>query len=189
MDRRTFLGASAVAGSLALQAQAAPNDRITVAAIGIRGRGGSVLKAFASRPNVDVKYLIDVDQSVLDRRADEIQKMTGKRPKTGSDFRITLDDPAIDAIMLGTPTHWHAIPTIQACQAKKDVYVEKPDAHNIIEGQLMVAAAKRHGRVVQLGTQSRSGKHFQDAMQYISEGHSAKRYTSIWEASWASTST
>lgn len=186
MDRRTLLSTGALAFTSALTARpalAAPNDRITVAAIGLRGRGGSVLRAFASRRNVDIKYLVDVDQSILESRATEIKDATGKRPKTTKDFRTPLDDPAVDAIMLGTPTHWHAIPTILACQAGKDVYVEKPDAHNIIEGQLMVAAAKRHKRVVQLGTQSRSGQHFLDAMAYLSEGHIGRTlFAKAWES-------
>ena len=186
MDRRTFVSVSAAVAATALTAkrsQAAPNDRITIAAIGVRGRGGSVLHAFSSRPNVDVKYVVDVDQSVRDGRASEVHDETGKKPEVVKDFRVALDDPAVDAIMLGTPTHWHAIPTIMACQAGKDVYVEKPDAHNIVEGQLMVAAAKKHERVVQLGTQSRSGQHFSAAMDYISQGHIGRTlFAKAWES-------
>ncbi|MCA9214435.1 MAG: Gfo/Idh/MocA family oxidoreductase [Planctomycetales bacterium] len=187
MDRRTFVSASTAALATTTmatgQTQAAPNDRITIAAIGVRGRGGSVLSAFASRPNVDVKYIVDVDESVRNNRAEQIQQRTGRKPQAINDFRDVLDDAEVDAIMLGTPTHWHAIPTIMACQAGKDVYVEKPDAHNIIEGQRMVAAAKRYKRVVQLGTQSRSGKHFHDAMKYISEGHIGRcLFAKAWES-------
>lgn len=187
MHRRSFVSATAALAATSIlsnSTQAAPNDRITVAAIGIRGRGGSVLKSFATRSNVDVKYLIDVDESVLSSRSNQMKDLTGKQPKTAKDFRVALDDPTVDAIMLGTPTHWHAIPTIQACQAGKDVYVEKPDAHNIVEGQLMVAAAKKHNRVVQLGTQSRSGNHFQAAMDYIAKGHIGR---SLFAKAWEST--
>ena len=116
-------------------AQAAPNDRITIAAIGVRGRGGGDMKVFASRKNVDVKYVVDVDEGVRNSRAAEVEKMTGKKPEAIKDFRRALDDSAVDAIMLGTPTHWHAIPTIMACQAGKDVYVEKPPSHNVWEGR------------------------------------------------------
>lgn len=190
MNRRIFLsksvGGAAAAAALStgrLGARAAPNDRITIAAIGVRGRGGEVLKVFASRKNVDVKYVVDVDESVRLRRADEIERMTDKKPEATKDFRRTLDDPAVDAVMLGAPTHWHAIPTIMACQANKDVYVEKPDAHNAVEGQRMVAAMKKYRRVVQLGTQSRSGKHFHDAMQYLSEGHIGRAlFAKGWES-------
>jgi len=190
MNRRSFLsksvGAAAAAVTLSTgrpRACAAPNDRITIAAIGVRGRGGSVLKVFASRKNVDVKYVVDVDEGVRRRRADEVGRMTGRKPKVIKDFRHALDDQAVDAIMLGTPTHWHAIPTIMACQANKDVYVEKPDAHNVVEGQLMVAAMKKYKRVVQLGTQSRSGRHFLDAMQYIGEGHIGRAlFAKAWES-------
>ena len=93
------------------------------------------MKAFASRKNVDVKYVVDVVEDIRNSRAAEVERMTGRKPEAIKDFRQALDDKAVDAIMLGTPTHWHAIPTIMACQANKDVYVEKPDAHNIIEGQ------------------------------------------------------
>ncbi len=190
MNRRIFLsksvGAAAAAVTLSTgrtRAWAAPNDRITIAAIGVRGRGGGVLEVFASRKNVDVKYVVDIDEGVRRRRAEEVGRMTGKKPKAIKDFRRALDDQAVDAIMLGTPTHWHAIPTIMACQANKDVYVEKPDAHNVVEGQLMVAAMKKYKRVVQLGTQARSGRHFIDAMRYIGEGHIGRAlFAKAWES-------
>ncbi|MHC4692721.1 MAG: Gfo/Idh/MocA family protein [Planctomycetota bacterium] len=190
MNRRVFLsksvGAAAAAVTLSTRrprACAAPNDRITIAVIGVRGRGGAVSKVFASRKNVDVKYVVDVDEGVRRRHADEVGRISGTKPKAIKDFRRALDDQAVDAIMLGTPTHWHAIPTIMACQANKDVYVEKPDAHNVVEGQLMVAAMKKYKRVVQLGTQSRSGRHFLDAMRYIGEGHIGKAlFAKAWES-------
>jgi predicted dehydrogenase len=190
MNRRVFLSKSVGAAAAAVtfstgrpRAFAAPNDRITIAAIGVRGRGGGVLKVFASRKNVDVKYVVDVDEGVRRRHADEVGRMAGTKPKAIKDFRRALDDKEIDAIMLGTPTHWHAIPTIMACQANKDVYVEKPDAHNVVEGQLMVAAMKKYKRVVQLGTQSRSGRHFLDAMRYIREGHIGRAlFAKAWES-------
>ncbi|NQU23208.1 MAG: Gfo/Idh/MocA family oxidoreductase, partial [Candidatus Nealsonbacteria bacterium] len=187
MNRRMFLsksaGAAVALSTTSLKARSAANDRITVAAIGVGGRGGADLKAFASRKNVDVKYVVDVVEGIRNGRAAEVERMTGKKPAAIKDFRHALDDKSVDAIMLGTPTHWHAIPTIMACQANKDVYVEKPDAHNIIEGQVMVAAMKKYGRVVQLGTQSRSGKHFRDAMRYIGEGHIGRSlFAKAWES-------
>ena len=175
MFRRDFLTASAGAAALAVsqKASGAPlaNDRITVAVAGVRGRGNGLLKTFASRPRVDVKYVCDVDESVLRQRTDEVAKATGKRPQMIGDFRRALDDQSVDALVLGTPTHWHAIPTIMACQAGKDVYVEKPDSHNVLEGRAMVAAAKKYNRVVQLGTQSRSGSHFHQVIDYVRQGN------------------
>ena len=188
MKRRAFLAGSAVtATSLSLfnqvRAETSPNDKITVAAVGVHGRGFSVLKAFAARSDVTIKYVCDIDRNVLEKRTHEISEKTGRRPRMISDFRTALDDPAVDAITLGTPTHWHAIPTIMACQAGKDVYVEKPDAHNAIEGQMMVAASRKYQRVVQLGTQSRSGHYFQQMIDYIREGHLGRAlFAKAWES-------
>ncbi len=141
-----------------------------VCVAGVRGRGNGLLQTFAANSSVEVKYVCDIDESVLNSRVKEVASLTGRRPEAIKDFRRALDDDAIDALVLGTPDHWHAIPTILACQAKKDVYVEKPDGHNILEGRTMVAAAKKHGRVVQLGTQSRSGKHIASAIEYLRKG-------------------
>lgn len=193
MDRRTFVaGATAGAAFLSTRQTPAsslastavsPNDKIGIAAIGVRGRGNSVLQAFAAQPNVEIKYIVDVDESVREKRANEIRDRKRPRPDTAVDFRKALDDPAVDAIMLGTPTHWHAIPTILACQANKDVYCEKPDAHNILEGRLMVAAGKKYKRVIQLGTQSRSGRHFKNAMAYIAQGELGRvLFAKAWES-------
>ena len=188
MDRRSLLAGSSAAfiGSNLLQASERPvaaNDKIVVAAIGLRGRGNAVLRSFVAQPNVEIRYVVDVDESVRRQRTDEVQKAKKKKPVALEDFRKALDDPGVDAIMLGTPTHWHAIPTIMACQAGKDVYCEKPDAHNILEGGVMVAAARKYKRVIQLGTQSRSGKHFQDAMKYIAEGNLGKvLFAKAWES-------
>ncbi len=107
---------------------------------------------------------------MLYERVEQIASSTGRRPEAIGDFRRALDDPEVNALVLGTPDHWHAIPTILACQAGKDVYVEKPDGHNILEGRTMVAAMKRHHRVVQLGTQSRSGSYFKTAIEYLRAG-------------------
>ena len=137
--------------------------------IGVRGRGRVVLESFAKRPDVDVKYVCDIDQSVLGERTERLAKETGKRHEMIDDFRRALEDPAVDAVAVATPTHWHGIISIMACQAKKDVYVEKPDARNAAEGRVMVEAARKHKRVVQLGTQSRSGASFLSAMTYLQQ--------------------
>ncbi|MFH1738867.1 MAG: Gfo/Idh/MocA family oxidoreductase [bacterium] len=193
MFRRRFLRSCVTATGLSLaggpllasntQAKSGPNDRITVAVAGVRGRGNRLLRAFASLPDVDVKYVCDVDSNVLHERTEEVTEQTGKRPEAIKDFRQALDDNAVDVLVLGTPDHWHAIPTIMACQANKDVYVEKPDGHNLLEGQTMVAAARKYGRIVQLGTQCRSSKHIISAIEYIREGNLGQaRFAKAWES-------
>lgn len=187
MDRRDFLAASSAA-ALALslskdEAQSAPNDRITIAMMGVKGRGGSVLNTFAARPNVDVKYICDIDPGVLAARTQAVAEATGKKPTPIADFRKALEDKEVDALVIGTPDHWHALPTIHACQAKKDVYVEKPDGHNIQEGRTMVAAGKKYERVIQMGTQSRSGAHFLAAMEYLKTGAIGRPlFAKAWES-------
>jgi predicted dehydrogenase len=102
-----------------------------------------------------------------------------KRPQTVQDFRRVLDDKSIDVLVVGTPDHWHAIPTILACQAGKHVYVEKPCSHNVREGQAMLAAARRYKKAVQVGIRTRSARHFLDALDYIRSGKIGKM-TSGW---------
>jgi predicted dehydrogenase len=189
MDRRRFLESSAAAGvvsalsAIAAKKAHAANDKLVICMAGVRGRGGSVLSTFASLPDVEVKYVCDLDEQVLQARIAQVEQKTGKRPIGIKDYRQALDDKAIDALVLGTPDHWHALPTIHACQAGKDVYVEKPDGHNIIEGRVMVAAAKKHGRVVQLGTQARSGPHLLSCMEYLKTGALGKvRFAKAWES-------
>ncbi len=193
MDRRDFIhgaGATAVGVTAAMAVVGAsgaapgPNDRVTVAVIGVRGRGNKLLTTFASLPDVDVKFVCDLDESVLKSRTEQVASLVGRRPQSIGDFRRALDDEAVDAIVLGTPDHWHALPTIMACQAGKDVYVEKPDGHNAIEGRTMVAAAKKYKRVVQMGTQARSGPHIAAAMAYLKEGAIGRPlFAKAWESS------
>jgi predicted dehydrogenase len=192
MDRRSFLAESSAvaagatfAGAAISRAQdaAGANDRVGVAVMGLRGRGGHLLRTFAEREDVAVLYVCDIDSRVLQERAAAIEQQTGRKPKAVKDFREALDDKAVDALVNGGPDHWHAIPAILACQAGKDVYVEKPDGHNVLEGRAMVAAMRKHGRVVQLGTQARSNAHAQSAMRYIAEGNLGKvRFAKAWES-------
>src|SRR6478736_1520120 len=189
MNRRSFLESSATAGLLAaLTATAskkaiAANEKISICMMGVRGRGGDVLNTFASLPEVEVRYVCDLDPAVLDSRLKQIESKTGRRPLGIKDFRKALEDKSLDAMVIGTPDHWHALPTIHACQAGKDVYVEKPDGHNILEGRTMVAAAKKHGRVVQLGTQSRSSPHLLSCIEYLKTGAIGKvRFAKAWES-------
>ena len=194
MNRRRFLKRSAAVAGLSLAGttfsilraaeKTGPNDRVAVAVAGLRGRGGGLLSTFAALEDVDVTYVCDVDQRVLGQRVESLRQNSRHRPKPIGDFREALDDKSLDALVLGTPDHWHAIPTIAACRAEKDVYVEKPDGHNILEGRTMVAAAGKYGRVVQLGTQARSETHMKKAIQYIASGKLGRvRFAKAWESS------
>jgi len=132
------------------------NDRIAVCVIGLNGQGGSHIRDITEQNNAEVVALCDVDRRVLERRAAELEKATGKTPVLYRDVRDALADDSIDAVSIATPNHWHSLIAIWACQAGKDVYVEKPLSHNIWEGRQLVAAAEKHGTIVQHGTQSRS---------------------------------
>lgn len=147
---------------------AAPNGKVTIALMGVRGRGRSLTEAFAKMPDVEIAYVCDVDETVVEPALKIIEGTGRKRPPVVSDIRRCLDDKAVDAIVMGTPIHWHAPGTILACGAGKDVYVEKPISHNIREGRLMVEAARRDKRIVQAGTQLPSlpvTKRFQEYTQ------------------------
>ena len=188
MKRRDFLtGSAAAIASVAVASQSQgkllANDKITVCVAGVKGRGGSLLSTFSSQSDVDVKYVCDLDLGVLQSRVAQVKDRTGKEPLAIKDYRKALDDKSVDAIVLGTPDHWHALPTIHGCQAGKDVYVEKPDGHNILEGRTMVAAGKKYDRIIQLGTQARSGQHQHSAMNYIAAGKLGKvRFAKAWES-------
>ena len=181
MDRRNFLSSSAASGFTAstvalyerrLQARSVgPSDRIRIGMVGTHGRAGALMRIFAGQGDVDVIAVADVDSRYHDAAVETVKNIAGNTPKVYTDFRHIIDDTTIDAVVVGTPDHWHAIPTIMACQAGKDVYVEKPDGHNILEGQTMVKAMRKHKRVVQMGTQARTSEHFQSAMNWISQGH------------------
>src|SRR5262249_40629917 len=119
------------------------------------GRGGSHVGAFAGMTGVQITYLIDPDTRTFGKRLGAASK-GGTKPQTVQDVRKALDDKNLDAISIATPNHLHALMTIWACQAAKDVYVEKPCSHNVHEGRIAVETARKFGRIVQHGTQSRS---------------------------------
>jgi predicted dehydrogenase len=172
MNRRQFLQRSAgltLGACLAGNAVAA-NDKIGVACVGVRGQGGALLRGFAAQPDVNLLAICDIDEAVRTQRGKETEEKTGKRPRLVKDYHTILDDKAVDVLVVGTPDHWHALPTIHGCMAGKDVYVEKPDGHNIIEGQRMVQAARRNNRMVQLGTQARSAPDLFEAAKYVQSG-------------------
>ncbi|MCZ6792100.1 MAG: Gfo/Idh/MocA family oxidoreductase [Planctomycetota bacterium] len=187
MNRRRFLeGCAGAAIGVALPAVTLPavtlpgrilgaNERIRLGFMGVGGRAGSLLHGFSSLAETDIAALADVDSRRLPGAVRSVESLkSGKAPRVARDFRQIIDDRTIDALVVGTPDHWHAIPTILACQAGKDVYVEKPCSHNIREGTLMVKAARQHDRVVQVGIQSRSSPHHRQAYEYVRSGKLGK---------------
>ncbi len=170
--RRHFLFgslAALAAGSTARQSVAA-SDKVVLGFMGVGGRGRALLQGFGKRPDVAVAYLADVDSRRLPEPASEAARLNGRTPKTVQDVRRVLDDKAVDAVVIATPDHWHALGTVWACQAGKDVYVEKPTSHSIWESRQMVRAARKFDRVVQVGTQCRSAPYVQEAIDYIRSG-------------------
>ena len=172
MNRRYFIMSSAAvaAGAMRASALASPNDTVRVACVGVRGQGNSHIKQYAGMQNVEIAAICDVDESVMARRIDEVEKLGRPRPAAFTDFRKLLEDKSIDAVSIATPNHWHTLQTIWACQAGKDVYVEKPCSHNLFESRQIVAAARKYNRIVQHGTNSRSGEALREAMQKMREG-------------------
>lgn len=179
VSRRTFLkhAVSASAAALVLPSQRVlgANDDVRVAVLGVGGRGGGMMKEIARLAGVRVVALCDVDRGILARRADELAKATGgPRPDTAGDYRKLLERNDIDAVYIATPNHWHALMTIHACQAGKDVYVEKPVSHTVWEGRQAAAAAEKHQRVVQAGTQNRSDVGMRAFMEWFRSGQLGK---------------
>ncbi|MCC6366183.1 MAG: Gfo/Idh/MocA family oxidoreductase [Bryobacterales bacterium] len=172
MDRRFFV--KGIAGAALASRAVAANDKLNVAVIGIRGRGRSIAASLAGLPEANITALCDVDENMYPRAAKAVEDSKGKKPPLVKDLRRILDDRSVDAVFIATPDHWHAPATILACEAGKDVYVEKPASHNLREGRLMVEAARRHQRVVQLGTQSRSRPSTLRAIDYVHSGKIGK---------------
>ena len=153
------------------------NDRINVAVIGVRSRGRDHITSYAKIPGARIAAICDIDQSQIERAVAFTGKVTGVKPqKTYQDIRRLLEDKDIDAVSIATCNHWHALATIWACQAGKDVYVEKPASHEIWEGRKMVEAARKYNRMVQVGMQSRTTDHKIRAMRLLHEGVIGKLY-------------
>jgi predicted dehydrogenase len=171
MDRRHFLATSAAAAvGKALAGTKSANETVRIACVGLRGRGKTHLNAFTTLPNVDLVAVCDVDQAVLTKAAGFVESKRQKAPATYTDMRKLLEDKSIDAISIATPNHQHTLQTIWACQAGKDVYVEKPCSHNMFEARQIVAAARKYDRIVQQGSQSRSAVALQEAVQKMRDG-------------------
>src|SRR6202011_1857266 len=164
----TALGSAAFLGHPELVMGA--NDRVRVAICGVRGRGGDHLHNYSQLPNVQIAALCDIDENVVRQRLAQMEKMGLPKPATYTDVRKLLEDKSIDAISIATPNHWHSLIAIWACQAGKDVYVEKPCSHNLWEGRQLVRAAEKYNRIVQHGTQIRSSAAIQEAIKGLHEG-------------------
>lgn len=165
MNRRRFLQTSSATGaSLLLMGTRASgqvrgaNERLRVAVVGVNGRGSGHVSGYLGQENVELAYVVDVDQNVLYRTLKGIEtKLEGRSTTKGeTDIRRVLDDPTVDAISIATPNHWHSLMTIWGAQAGKHVYVEKPMSHDVAEGRIAVAAQEKYGVVIQHGTQNRS---------------------------------
>ena len=163
------------AGSLAA------NEKITVGLIGCKGMGFNNLKTFLDKPNVECAALCDVDSNILNERAAETEKIQGKKPVLFADYRKLLEQKDIDAVIIGTPDHWHCLQMVDAVAAGKDVYCEKPLGNSIEECNIMVKAAQRYNKVVQVGQWQRSDPHWRDAVQYLHEGKIGRiRSVKVW---------
>ena len=172
MTRRTMLAASVLSAARVRGA----NERVNVTLVGLGGRGQDHARFYSEVPAANIAGICDVNQAARERGAALVEKLTGRKPKEYSDMRQVFDDKSVDAVSMATPNHWHALGTIWACQAGKDVYCEKPASHNIYEGRMMIAAARKYGRMVQVGSQSRSIEHKIEAIRLLHEGVIGKVY-------------
>lgn len=164
------VGAAASLTVLSQPRARAAGEKIIMGVMGLGGRGTYLAEKFAQRPDVEIAYLSDPNTRRFARAREVVEEAQGKRPKMVQDFRKILDDGSVDALIIATPDHWHGLGTIMACQAGKDVYVEKPMAHNIWEGRKMIEAARKYKRVVQVGMQSRTAPYTRKAKEYIQSG-------------------
>jgi predicted dehydrogenase len=186
MKRREFikrtLQQTAVISTTALSAKRVlgANDRVVIGLIGCGGRGMGVARQMREVPGVEYGAVCDV----YEPNANAAKEWAGPSSRIYKDFRKLLEQKEIDAVHIATPDHWHAIPTILACQAGKDVYVEKPLAHNIKEGRAMVKAARRYNRIVQAGVQHRSAQHYREVQRIVQSGELGEvRFVRVWNYS------
>jgi len=189
LNRREFLKKSAKtgAGLAALggarivskpQRILGANERVRVAVVGLHGQGFSHVEEYAKLPGVEIAAVCDVDENVMNQRLAEMGKMGLPKPETYIDIRKLLEDKTVDAVSIATPNHWHSLMGIWACQAGKDVYVEKPCSHNWWEGRQLHRAAQKYDRIVQHGTNCRSSEAIRDAVQKMREGVLGEVYLS-----------
>jgi predicted dehydrogenase len=187
-DRRTFvLSAGATAASVSLLASAAgkdePSERIRLAVVSCRGRATRLADNFAKLKSCQITHVCDVNEPLMAPFAKKIAAIQKTEPKCVQSLKAVLADKGVDAIVVATPDHWHALATIWGCQHKKHVYVEKPVSNNVFESHQAVEASRKYKAVVQTGTQSRSGPHYLEAIEYVRSGklgkvHQAKAWNS-----------
>jgi len=171
------LAGAAASGALTQQARAAANDRIGIGVIGCGGMGSMDLADFQKQPEAEIVAVCDV----YDTNLEKAHALTGGKARKYTDFRKVLDDREVDVVVIATPDHWHPLITVSACNAGKDVYVEKPVSNVVREGRLMVEAARRNQRIVQVGLQQRSGSHFQRAAEIVRTGELGEiHYAQAW---------
>lgn len=152
------------------------NDRIKVSMMGVNARGLALAQNFASQPNCEVLYVADVDSRAIEKCSAAVEKAAGKAPKSSVDFRKTLEDKDVDALVIAAPDHWHAPAAILACKAGKDVYLEKPASHNPNEGELLLKAASKYGRILQMGNQRRSWPNVAAGIKEVHDGAIGRPY-------------
>jgi predicted dehydrogenase len=166
---------------LARKKQISPSDKLILGLIGCRSMGFADAQDLLLQPDVELAAMCDVDSGILESRVKDVLKLQEKKPDLYKDYRKLLERKDIDAVVVGTPDHWHCLQTVHACEAGKDVYVEKPLANSVAECNIMLRAARRHKRVVQVGQQQRSGKEWKAAMDFIKSGQLGKiRRVTIW---------
>lgn len=152
------------------------NERVRVAMMGVHSRGLALSYNYAKLPDCEIAYVCDVDSRAADKCISKVEEIQQSRPKTEPDFRKALEDKNLDALVVATPDHWHTPAAILACKAGKHVYVEKPCSYDPNEGELVVAAARKYNRVVQMGNQNRSCPNIISAMQELKEGLIGRPY-------------
>ena len=182
-NRRNFIKTSAMATAgvglvagmpVAMNSCLGANEKLVCGVIGVKGMGNADLQAFLRQPNTECAAICDVDESVLNQRIAETEKVQGYKPKGFKDYRKLLEEPGIDVIIIGTPDHWHCLPMVEACETGRDVYCEKPLGNSIEEINIMQRAAKKYKKVVQVGMWQRSDPHWRDAVDFVNSGKLGK---------------
>jgi predicted dehydrogenase len=177
LNRRSFLGtatAASLASGLSVSSSLAQERQkplpVRMAIMGVNGRGKQLIQGFSKFDQVEFTYICEPDENVIPAAVKQITDSGRPAPKVVKDFRVALEDPNVDVLVIAAPDHWHALATILACQAGKDVYCEKPASHNVVEGRRAVEAARKYQRVVGCGTQRRSGADFHKAIEIVKSG-------------------
>ena len=175
-SRRTFFSFATAAVAASTTRLRGADDKVNVAVVGLGGRGQAHMTAYGKLPGARIVAVCDVNQAALERGQAKVKRETGEEPKGYKDMRQVFDDKSVQAVSMPLPNHWHALATIWACQAGKDVYIEKPACHNPYEGGKMIEAARKYKRMVQVGSQGRSMAHKIKAVQMLHDGFIGKVY-------------